>query len=216
MGNWNMVIEGVGCHNNMNNPTDADVMMQAFVEQLKGVGHSIGLASFSTGHVPKELGIPFAGGFFGGEIVVAGERYALVVAPKAEGEKAGDDELQYKVSDRGTSSDFDGLANSDRINDDNHPAAQFCRSLRIGDSDDWYLPSRDELAMLCRNLGPTRATTPDLFKTGGAEAFEEDWYWSSTEYAPSSFNAWIVGFSGGTQNGFIKNGNYGVRAVRRL
>jgi hypothetical protein len=146
------------------------------------------------------LGSPLAGGFFGGEITIGGERFALIVAPKAEGEK---EELEYKLKARdtadGTDSDGDGLANSELINDDNHPAAQFCRSLRIGGLDDWYLPSRDELAMLCRNLGPTRATTPDLFKSSGSEAFDTTWYWSSTEYAQYSNLAWVVGFSNGTQ-----------------
>ncbi len=165
-----------------------------------------------------EIGAPLAGGFFGGEMTIDGERYALIVAPKAEGENL---ELEYKQEDRstadGTTSDFDGLANTDRINDDNHPAAQFCRALRIGGHDDWYLPSRDELAMLCRNLGTTRPTTPDLFKTDGVEAFDEEgWYWSSTELARSSYGAWIVDFEDGTQYGYGKNLQFAVRAVRRF
>jgi hypothetical protein len=164
-----------------------------------------------------ELGNPLGGGFFGGEMSIEGERFALIVAPKAEGEKM---ELEYKLKDRGTAdgtdSDDDGLANSERINDSNHPAAQFCRQLRIGGFDDWYLPSRDELAMLCRNLGPTRKSTPELFKSGNAEAFEDEWYWSSTEYAPYSGYAWVVGFYGGNQYGGNESNNYGFRAVRRL
>lgn len=167
-----------------------------------------------------EIGALLGGGFFAGEMTIDGLRYALIIAPKAEGEKSGDDELQYKISDRGvsddTDSDYDGLINTDRIDDDNHPAAQFCRSLRIGGFDDWYLPARDELAQLCRNLGPTRKTTPDLFKTGGAEAFDENWYWSSTENAQTSYNAWIVGFYYGGQNYFNKFNTNGVRAVRRI
>lgn len=163
------------------------------------------------------VGIPLGGGFFAGEMTVKGERYALVVAPKAEGEKM---ELEYKLENRrtsdGTDSDDDGLANSDRINDANHPAALFCRQLRIGGFDDWYLPSRDELAMLCRNLGPTRKSTPEPFKSDNSEAFDEDWYWSSTEYAPYSVTAWFVVFSFGLQDVLNKDFNYGVRAVRRL
>jgi hypothetical protein len=164
-----------------------------------------------------ELGSPLGGGFFGGEMTIAGERYAIIVPSKVEGEKMG---LEYKLKDRGTvdgtDSDDDGFYNSCLIDDSNHPAAQYCRSLRIGDLDDWSLPSRDELAMLERNLGPNRKNTPELFKAGGAEAFEADWYWSSTEYAQNSYGAWIVGFTNGYQyNDFKGNGN-GVRAVRRL
>lgn len=219
MGNWNMNIKGIGAHHNTNNPTDADVMFNEFVEQLKAAGHNTITASFLSGQqvdIP-EIGSAFAGGFFGGEITIAGERFALIVAPKAEGEKL---ELEYKLKDRGTAdgtdSDDDGLANTNRINDDNHPAAQFCRGLQIGGFDDWYLPSRDELAMLCRNLGPTRKNTPELFREGAVEAFDTDWYWSSTEYAQYSLYAWLVGFLNGYQDGLNKLNYYGVRAVRRL
>jgi Protein of unknown function (DUF1566) len=163
------------------------------------------------------LGTPLGGGFFGGAGIADGELYALVVASKAEGEKLG---LAYKLKDRGTAdgtdSDDDGLANSERINDDNHPAAQFCRGLRIGGVDDWQLPSRDDLAMLERNLGPRRKNTPELFREGGAEAFEADWYWSSTESAQDSTIAWFVGFGYGYQDSYDKDDYFGVRAVRRL
>ena len=164
-----------------------------------------------------ELGSPLGGGFFGGEITIGGERYALIVAPKVEGEKM---DLEYKLEDRstadGTDSDDDGMANSECINDANHPAAHFCRNLQIGGFDDWYLPSRDELMMLWRNLGPKRKNTPDMFRGGSAEAFTPDWYLSSTESASYSGSAWNVFFSYGTQYSYSKNINFGVRAVRRL
>ena len=163
------------------------------------------------------LGSPLAGGFFGGEITVDGQRFALIVAPKAEGEKLN---LEYKLEDLrtadGTDSDDDGLTNTARINDDNHPAAQFCRRLQIGGFDNWYLPSRDELMMLWRNLGPRRKKTPDLFKAGAAEAFDTTWCWSSTEHAQDSFYAWLVGFTNGYQSDCSKGSYEGVRAVRRL
>lgn len=163
------------------------------------------------------FGSPLAGGFFGGEIIINGERYALVVAPKAEGEKM---VQQYKAKDLnkadGTDIENEGLVNSDLINDANHPAAQFCRGLQIGGFDDWYLPSRDELMLIWMALGPRRKVVPDLFREGGTEAFQPAWYWSSTEHAQNSTNAWIVGFSNGNQSSYDKNLNYGVRAVRRL
>ena len=83
-----------------------------------------------------DLGAPLGGGFFAGEMTINGVRYALVVAPKAEGEKMA---AEYKKKDRntadGTDSDDDGFANCERINDANHPAAQFCRSLKAGGFD---------------------------------------------------------------------------------
>jgi hypothetical protein len=36
-----------------------------------------------------------------------------------------------------------------------HPAAAFCAGLTIGGFSDWYLPARDELELLYRNLKPT-------------------------------------------------------------
>jgi hypothetical protein len=163
------------------------------------------------------FGSPLGGGFFAGEIIINGERFALVVAPKAEGEKM---ELQYKKKNRdtadGTHVENQGLANSDLINDDNHPAAQFCRSLKIGGFDDWYLPSRDELMTIWMALGPRRSNTPDLFREDGTEAFNTEWYWSSTEHAQYSSNAWFVEFINGYQYSSNKNYNYEVRAVRRL
>ena len=150
-------------------------------------------------------------------MTIDGERYALVVAPKAEGEKLN---FEYKKKDRdssdGTSSNDDGQANSERINDGNHPAAQFCRSIKAAGHSDWYLPSKDELAMIYQNLGPRRETTPEFFREGAAEAFQPNWYWSSTENASYSFTAWTVGFTSGHQYDFSKDYLFGVRAGRRL
>ena len=163
------------------------------------------------------LGLPFAGGFFAGEYVLNGDRYALVVAPKAEGEKLN---VEYKKKSLGTAdctdSDDDGVTNSEIINNANHPAVQFCRSLRAGGFDDWYLPSRDELMRIWMALGPNRKNTPELFRSGGTEAFGDRWYWSSTEYASYPLLAWLVYFGNGSQSSYSKYHSCGVRAVRRL
>lgn len=164
-----------------------------------------------------QIGSPLGGGFFGGEFTIEGERFALIIAPKAEGEKKN---LEYKLKDRGTfdgtDSDDDGVVNTGKINDSNHPAAQFCKGLQIGGFDNWYLPSRDELMMLWRNLGPCRKNAPELFREDAMEAFDTEWYWSSTEYAHYSDYAWMVYFLNGSQNYLNKYNYCGVRAVRRL
>jgi len=226
MKNWNMTITGVDCPSNKS--VDADVLFRMFLNNLKDGGHEITHALFTCGQAdaatppavamsaPPAIGDSFGGGFFAGEMTVAGQLYALVVAPKADGEKM---ELEYRSSGSGpdgSSSDYDGLANSETLDNSNYPAAQFCRSLKIGGFDDWYLPSRDELAMICRNLGPNRDTTPDLFKSGNSEAFKDAWYWSSTENASYSNYAWIVGFYDGGQGFNNKFTINGVRAVRRI
>jgi len=49
MGNWNINIQGVGCHHNERSPTDAQRMAARFVEELKAAGHTIEHAEFTSG-----------------------------------------------------------------------------------------------------------------------------------------------------------------------
>lgn len=143
----------------------------------------------------------------------------------------------------GTTSVNDGVANTNAMATAgiaNHPAGQFCRSLNIGGYSDWYLPSKDELEILYRNFKPTTQanntsfgansssippgsnytsgnparTSITVFRAGGAEAFNESYYWSSTEY--DSSYAWGQGFSGGYQYSNGKSDAYYVRAIRRV
>jgi len=212
--------------------------------------------------VPTIPGTAFGGGFYAGRIIIDGQKYALIAAPKAEGEHrsiawAPD----WHKATPGTQSLCDGMANSEAMNDAEHPAAQWCRALRISGHDDWYLPSRDELELLYRNLKPgidenwtyaNRAkawgvepgqyngvdtsgnghnaasvppgesytdtvpaqTTATAFQTGGAEAFERRWYWSSSEFGPDY--AWVQGFGDGLQYSYAKNGSLHCRAVRKV
>jgi len=65
--------------------------------------------------------------------------------------------------------------------------------------------------------GSPAQTAAAAFRTGGAEAFTvPTYYWTSTEYAPSTNYAWIQRFSDGFQLGFTKTNAYLVRPVRRL
>ena len=75
----------------------------------------------------------------------------------------------------------------------------YCADYTVGQYDDWYLPSKDELNQLYVN----RAAI------GG---FEGDDYWSSTEDDASS--AWFQNFSSGVQSSFVKSNTHYVRAVR--
>jgi hypothetical protein len=65
--------------------------------------------------------------------------------------------------------------------------------------DDWFLPSKDELAQLY------------LLRTtvGGFVALN---YWSSSEYL--AYSAWYQYFSDGLQDNFDKDSRYYVRPVR--
>src|SRR5687768_13406728 len=134
---------------------------------------------------PPPIGQPWQGGFYIGNIIDGGALYYLVLAPKSSGQSSS---LAYKTTstaDTGASSTTNGLANSNAINDANHPAAQFCRGLSIGGFSDWYLPAKDELSAVYTN----RASV------GGADAIDTDtsFYWSSTEYSAST-DAWSQRF----------------------
>lgn len=189
-------------------------------------------------------GIPFAGGFFVELIRVGDDVFGLIVAPKAEGEHADAPWNKSLKGVDGALSYFDGRANTIAMADAGSKLAKWALSLRIADHDDWYLPSLDELEIIYRHLKPTadenycwarsginlssvppqypyapdspKQTEVEAFKKGGAEAFDPEWYWSSTQCAPGSAYAWGQGFGGGSQCYDLENGYGRARAVRRV
>lgn len=192
--------------------------------------------------VPTIPGTAFAGGFYAGRLLVAGETFALIVAPKAEGER---DEVPLNKSTAnvvGALSFFDGHANTAALAEAGSELATWACALRIDDFDDWYIPSRDELEICYRALKPTAEenycyrgdnpssvpvgyayslevpaqTSAEAFKEDGAEAFTDSWYWSSTQYAGGEASAWCQDFYDGGQYDVHKAGEFRVRAVRRL
>jgi hypothetical protein len=48
MGNWNINVQGIGCHHN-NIPSDADRMAAQFVRDLRAAGHTVEGATFTSG-----------------------------------------------------------------------------------------------------------------------------------------------------------------------
>ncbi len=148
------------------------------------------------------IGDAFGGGFFAGLYYENGTRMALIVAPKAEGQAPEDLEWGGRGKKTEARSLVDGLANT-RALGDAHPAAKFCRDLRIGGHDDWHLPALDQMSVLRANMTPEDdhvpvQTTAEAFKQGGPEAFDtEEAYWTSTECTPGY--AWCQAFLNGTQ-----------------
>jgi hypothetical protein len=175
--------------------------------------------------------------------------HALIVAPAATGASGTGytitTNLNWKTANTttaGTTSSFDGAANSANMNNASHPAAQFCEGLSIGGYSDWYLPARYELEIAYYNLKPTTGsnstsdginaysvpargsnytagtpaqTTVTAFQTGNSEAFVAGSHWSSTE--DFSTNAWLLFFTDGFQNYDAKLFNFlRVRAFRKL
>jgi hypothetical protein len=196
------------------------------------------------GIVLPEIGDAFEGGYYAGLISHTADgvaTHALIVAPAATGDGG---TLQWKTtntSTSGTSSEYDGAANTANMADASHPAADYCAGLSIGGYSDWYLPARYELDIAYENLKPTTTsnntswgindysvpkrtvnrtagapaqTSVAAFQDGGAEAFVAGYHWSSTEF--SSTNAWVLFFYNGLQVGSSKTSFRRVRAFRKL
>jgi hypothetical protein len=190
------------------------------------------------------IGTAMGGGFYAGRIRVGDDIFALIVAPKVEGEHEDAAWNTSAKSIEGALSYFDGHANTIAMAEGGSDLAKWALDLRIGGNDDWYLPSQDELEILYRNLKPTADKnwcyarsginlsaaiptypyTPDfpvqtlaeVFQQGGSEAFEQEWYWSSTQHASYSDCAWSQHFSYGYQDYNRKYDELRARAVRRL
>ena len=184
------------------------------------------------------------GGFYAGRIFVGDQPFALIVAPKAEGEHGEAKWIDRRKDIFEAISYCDGLANTKAMAEAGSKLAKWALDLRIGGLGDWYLPSQDELEIIYRNLKPTTETnscyarsginlsaitptrpyTPhfplqtqaEAFIEGGDQAFEADWHWSSTRHASDSGYAWYQTFLNGTQYDDAFSLKLRARAVRRL
>ena len=186
------------------------------------------------------IGAAYQGGFFAGYISHTANgvaTHALIVAPAATGATGTGYTLatdkQWKTSKTttaGTTSTYDGAANSANMNNASHPAAQFCETLSIGGYTDWYLPALYEIDIAYQNLKPTTTsnltseginaysvparainrtagaparTSVAAFQSGGAEAFVANFHWSSTEINASA--SYVLSFSNGDTTSFGDN-----------
>ena len=189
------------------------------------------------------IGQAYEGGFFAGQISTAGNSiadYNIVVGPVASAQS----NLQFKTANTGgdPSSDIDGPANSAAMNNAAHPAAQFCEGLTIGGFTDWYMPAKNELDVCYYGLKPgtednnasvgTNAnsvprrnsnytttgaplqTSATNFRTGGAEAYSSNQYWTST--SASSVYAYRQIFYAGSGGYSYKTNSKNTRAIRRV
>jgi len=99
------------------------------------------------------IGSAFQGGFYAGLIshtANAVATHALIISPKSSGSLLNVAWKSANTTSAGTTSLYDGWANSEAMNNASHPAAQFCCSLTIGGYDDWYLPAVQEWDILYR------------------------------------------------------------------
>jgi hypothetical protein len=203
-------------------------------------------------NVPTIPGTPFAGGFYVGRMAPGdGNKYALIVAPKAQGEFNG--ALSYRSSNLSTSgagSAWDGASNSAALaalGAGVSPIADFMQQVNngggIGGYTDWFIGARYQNEMIYRNLktGPDANNTggpgttsnahadPNTpaytasspvqtdvaaFMPGGAEAYLNNNYWSSSEFPTTE--AWVQDMYTGYFTHYSKTLGQRVRLVRMI
>ena len=156
------------------------------------------------------IGKPHAGGFFAGCFYDAGEPFALIVSPKATGEK---ESINWGAEKRlaGALSYSDGPTNTAAMAKAGSALAKWVRGLKIGGHEDWYLPSRVEALVMFGELRSIKDFEPDQ-----PDGIARDWYWTSTQYAGAEGYAWCQSFKFGDQSSYRKYGCLRARAVRRI
>jgi hypothetical protein len=197
------------------------------------------LPSPENPQLPK-IGEAIQGGYFAGIVKLGTEHYGIVVAPKAEGETEGTWGARSKlIAAQGVVS---GLENTHAMAEAGSEIAAWAKGLIINGHSEWYIPARDELELIYRNLKPTSNENYCSFRDGDnpssvppgalytddspaqtsvaefqddeAHAMEEAWYWSSTQC--SANNAFCQRFDDGDQGNYGKGLTLRVRAVRRF
>ena len=187
--------------------------------------------------IPTRIGQQCTGGTFTGFNRIGDHIYSIIVSPKTT-----EVELACKTSDTGTlntQSTFDGQANTNAMNDLDHPAVRYTKNLVVAGIANWYLPSKNELELCYRYLKPTTTenhkygtnfssvpagtsvtpTAPEQtivtqFLFNSRETFNS-WYWTSTEYSSLTTLSLVQFFSDGCQGWGNKTSTSKVRGVRR-
>lgn len=187
------------------------------------------------------IGTALGGGFYTGEMIAHNLNFSLVTIGK-EGEfcdaggKSGEDVP-------GAHSFVNGYDNTVALALAGNKTAQKILEMRIGGQDDWAWPARNQQELQYRNLKPTtrknycsyldgynpdsvpagRLYTPDFplqtiaeaFREGGAEAFRDAAYWSSTQSSAGS--AFFQSFDFGIQHYYGYEGlELWLRPVRMI
>lgn len=191
---------------------------------------------------PSNIGESFGGGYYAGLYSETGDgnpTHFLIVAPASS-----ESNLLWKIdltNSSGTSSLYDGAANTAAMADASHPAAEYCANLTIGGYSDWYLPSRYEFGIIYSNTRgqtgnnntsyginpysvlprtnnyslyvPGDGTYGSVFRNATA-AFNGFEYWTSSQASAGS--AYVLDSSYGAETTTAKDNGYTVRAIRKV
>ena len=163
------------------------------------------LSSSSTPLTPPAIGQvwPGQGGIYAGIMRGAPGQpdYHLILSPKDVGQFDRMEFGEYGLHVPNADSDWDGLGNTKALlaSKREHPAAEKCAAIQHEGHNDYYLPARNEAALLYALV---------------RDELHASWHWTSTQYSPHG--AWVSYFNGGTQLYGLKGTGYRVRAVRRV
>ncbi|MGY2199075.1 DUF1566 domain-containing protein [Pseudomonas gingeri] len=186
------------------------------------------------------IGQSYGGGFVTGitRDPDTGKRYLNITAGAAH-ELVGE-WGKYGEKIEGADSFTNSLANTQAMAAVGSDLAAKVLALDIGGFTDWAIPARDVQELQYRHFKPTTEenwansrngdnphsepvgllyseeeplqTVHKAFQEGGAEAFRDTWYWSSSQR--SAYDAFILGFVDGRQYGYGKDNELRVRPVR--
>jgi len=168
-------------------------------------------ATMKNQKIPTKPGTAFGGGFYAGRFYIGADAYALIVAPKAEGQI---EPMPWNKSLKlvtGATSYCDGMANTMAMAKAGSALAKQVLKLRIGGFKDWHLPSRLQLLIAYHELATAKAFAPEA-----KEAFDRASYWSSTQHAEDADSAWVQYFDYGYQGYGLKGIEWRARAVRTI
>jgi hypothetical protein len=141
---------------------------------------------------------------------IEGEQHGLIAAPSDQSKSAiwGWNDTKISTADgiivgTGLKNTLDIIAGCSEAG----IAAALCHSLFLEGYNDWFLPSKNELNLMYRNIGKG-----DSLGLGNIGGFVNGNYWSSTQY--NDYDAWEQNFGYGYQTSINKYGTKYVRAIR--
>ncbi len=135
--------------------------------------------------VGPDIGEFYNGGYMAGYINDGGIIYRIILAPKIGGESTGLWNNGAGFGNAGAFSLTNGLLNTNLLVSNgagNYPAAKFCADLDIYQYNDWYLPAREELELVIRNLLNPQGITGNRDNSGG----------NGSDGKPQGYNAYSV------------------------
>lgn len=174
-------------------------------------GDSEGFVVESSTDLPSEIGQPFGGGYYIGDITIedGGEddgTYAVIM-----GGAESEEQLAWKTPPSrtpGATSNTNGLANTLAMQASNptaHHAGMYCLGYDGGGFSDWYMPSEWEMMLTYTNKQQLSAL-----------GLEDQNYWVSEQFEYADNDAIYQDHASGSWPKAVQSSIYRVRPVRRI